>query len=126
LAENLENYLIEPFFPLDFLPNCIHNVYVRIVGILILQDFWNNHPEARTPLEEWVEVVKNAKWFKWADVKSTFGTASWVQTRTEKFVVFNVSGNKYRLITVVNFKGQVVVVGFALTHGEYDKGKWKR
>jgi mRNA interferase HigB len=97
---------------------------VRIVGKLKLKDFWDNHPEARTPLERWVKVVENAEWNNWADLKSTFRTADLV-TGTRKKVVFNVGGNKYRLITVVNYQGFLVIIEAALTHREYDADKWK-
>jgi mRNA interferase HigB len=97
---------------------------VRIVGKLKLQTFWEIHPEARMPLGKWVEVVEKAEWSNWAQLKSTFGTASFVPG-AKKFVVFNVGGNKYRLITVVNYEGCVVILEAALTHREYDAQKWK-
>jgi mRNA interferase HigB len=121
----LKNYLVEPLFLLDFFPKCIHNVYVRIAGKLKLQDFWNIHPRARTPLERWIKVVENAEWSNWADLKSTFRTADSVRTGTRTLVVFNVGGNKYRLVTAVNYKGSVVILEVALTHREYDAGRWK-
>jgi mRNA interferase HigB len=98
---------------------------VRIAGKLKLQTFWKIHPEARTPLERWVLVVESAEWTNWADLKSTFGTADLVKIGTRKLVVFNVGGNKYRLITTVNYQGFVVIVELALTHREYDAEKWK-
>jgi mRNA interferase HigB len=98
---------------------------VRIAGKLKLKDFWCIHPEARTPLEKWVEVVEKAEWSNWAQLKSTFGTASLAKEGSKKFVVFNIGGNKYRLITVVNYQGCVVILEAALTHREYDAGKWK-
>jgi mRNA interferase HigB len=48
-----------------------------------------------------------------------------VPVGTKKFVVFNVGGNKYRIVAIVNFKGQIVIVEVALTHKQYDKGRWK-
>jgi mRNA interferase HigB len=97
---------------------------VRIAGKLKLQDFWNIHLEARKPLERWVKVVENAKWNNWADLKSTFRTADLVPG-TRKLVVFNVGGNKYRLVTVVNYQGFLVIIEAALTHRQYDADKWK-
>jgi mRNA interferase HigB len=120
-----KNYLSKNLFLLDFFPNCIHNVYVRIAGKLKLQNFWNIHSEARRPLERWVLVVENAEWANWAQLKSTFRSADLVKEGIKNFVVFNVGGNKYRLITTVNYQGRVVIVGLALTHREYDAGRWK-
>ena len=44
---------------------------------------------------------------------------------TKGVVVFDVGGNKYRLVTTVNYQERIVVIDFALTHPEYDQGKWK-
>ncbi|MHC4167834.1 MAG: type II toxin-antitoxin system HigB family toxin [Planctomycetota bacterium] len=90
-----------------------------------MQSFWRRRPQARKPLEKWIQVVEEAQWDNWANVKSTFRTADLVKTKTKDFVVFNIGGNKYRLITTVNFRGQIVIVDVALTHTEYDTGKWK-
>jgi mRNA interferase HigB len=125
VAKKAKNYLSKNLFLLDFFPNRIHNVYVRIAGKLKLQDFWCIHPEARIPLERWVTVVENAEWANWAQLKSTFRSADLVKEGIKNFVVFNVGGNKYRLITTVNYQGRVVIVGLALTHREYDAEKWK-
>ena len=72
-----------------------------------------------------MQVVEEAQWSNWSQLKSTFGKADLVRTGIHTYVVFDIGGNKYRLITIVNFKGQVVIVEVALTHREYDKGKWK-
>jgi mRNA interferase HigB len=98
---------------------------VKVIGKLKLQSFWRRRPQARKPLEKWIQVVEEAQWDNWANVKSTFRTADLVKTKTKDFVVFNIGGNKYRLITTVNFRGQIVIVDVALTHTEYDTGKWK-
>lgn len=98
---------------------------MRVIGLPILESFWKSHREARRPLEKWVQVVKQAKWNNWSQLKSTFRTADLVPAGAKKLVVFNVGGNKYRLVTIVNFKGQIVIVEVALTHRQYDKGKWK-
>lgn len=98
---------------------------MRVIGLPILESFWKIHPKAKKPLEKWVQVVKQAKWDNWSQLKSTFRTADLVPVRTKKFVVFNIGGNKYRIVTIVNFKGQIVIVEAALTHKQYDKGKWK-
>ena len=98
---------------------------MNIVGKLVLQEFWEKHRRAKKPLEKWVRVVEAAEWRNFAQVKQTFRTADLVRKGTRKFVIFDISGNKYRLVTAVNYQGQVVVIEVALTHPEYDKGKWK-
>lgn len=98
---------------------------MRIIGKLKLQSFWRSHQQARKPLEKWVQVVEVAEWCNWSQLKSTFGKADLVQTKTNTYVVFDIGGNKYRLVTIVNFRGQVVIVEASLTHRQYDKAKWK-
>jgi len=112
-------------FSLDFLPRCTHNVYMKVIGKLRLQSFWQEHPRAKKPLEKWTDVVEKADWRNWSQLKSTFNKADLVPGK-EKFIVFDIGGNKYRLITIVNFAGQIVVVKVVLTHSEYDKENWKR
>ena len=96
-----------------------------IIGKLKLQSFWRSHQHAKKPLEKWIQVVEKAEWGNWIQLKSTFRRADLVRTKTNTYVVFDIGGNKYRLITTVNFSGQVVIVEVALTHREYDKEKWK-
>lgn len=90
-----------------------------------MQSFWQSHQQARKPLEKWVQVAEQAHWDNWSQLKSTFGKADLIQAKTRTYVVFDIGGNKYRLITMVNFRGQVVIIEAALTHRQYDKGKWK-
>jgi mRNA interferase HigB len=98
---------------------------VRLIGKLKLQNFWQSHQQAKKPLEKWIQVVEEAHWDNWSQLKSTFRKADLVRTGIHTYVVSDIGGKKYRLITMVNFKGQVVIVEIALTHREYDKGKWK-
>jgi mRNA interferase HigB len=98
---------------------------MRVIGLPILVSFWQSHNTARKPLEKWCQVVKEAKWNNWSQLKSTFRSADLVLVGTKKYVVFNVGGNKYRIVAIVNFKGQIVIVEAALTHSQYDKGRWK-
>ena len=98
---------------------------MRVIGLPILQSFWQSHPEAKKPLEKWIVVVREARWNNWSQLKATFRTADLVPTGAKKHVVFNVGGNKYRIVAIVNYQGQLVIVEVALTHIQYDKGKWK-
>lgn len=90
-----------------------------------MESFKQSHPMSKKSIDRWTQVVEEAKWKNWSQLKSTFGSADMVTVGEKKFVVFNVGGNKYRIVTIVNFRGQIVVVEVALTHSQYDKGKWK-
>ena len=98
---------------------------MRVIGLPNLESFKQGHPMARKPLDRWVQVVEKAKWKNWSQLKSTFSSADMVSVGEKKYVVFYVGGNKYRIVAVVNFKVQIVIVEVALIHSEYDKGKWK-
>ncbi len=96
-----------------------------IIGKGVLEEFWKQQRRAEKPLRNWINIVEAAHWSKWHDIKSTFGTADLVHIREARYVIFNISGNKYRLVTAVNYEGQLVVIEVALTHKEYDKKDWK-
>jgi len=98
---------------------------MKVIGVLKLQAFWKQHKRAKAPLEKWLQIAKNANWHNFAQIKQSFSTADMVKASARKFIVFNVGGNKYRLITIVNFQGQIVIVEVVLTHPEYDLNKWK-
>lgn len=82
--------------------------------------FWERHPDAKASLESWYAVVRRATWKTPAEMKQVYGNADPVGRRT----VFNIAGNKYRLIARVNYQTQRVFVLYLLTHPEYDRGDW--
>jgi mRNA interferase HigB len=86
-----------------------------------ISEFIAKYPDSRTSLINWYTVVCAAEWRNSLHVREVFGSADQVGNRT----VFNISGNKYRLIARLNFKGQRAFVLYILTHKEYDKGDWK-
>ncbi|HEY2784179.1 MAG TPA: type II toxin-antitoxin system HigB family toxin [Fimbriiglobus sp.] len=86
-----------------------------------LRDFWNKHPRSRSPLENWFDFAGDAEWEDFNDVKLTFPHAD----RYGKFVIFDIGGNKYRLIVAIHYNRRKVYVRHVLTHAEYDIGKWK-
>jgi mRNA interferase HigB len=79
------------------------------------------HPRAEEPLLVWYRVAKRAAWRSIADVRTTYRTADQVG----KFTVFNIGGNKYRLIAEIIFPYGRLYIRHVLTHREYDKGTWK-
>lgn len=80
------------------------------------------HRELSKPLDVWYRVAKKADWKNLMDVRRVFPTADPV----EKFTVFNIKGNAYRLITEINYQTGRVFLRHVLTHAEYSKGGWKR
>lgn len=90
---------------------------MRIIAKKPLRVFWLQHPDAEQPLRTWYTIVRSANWQTPADVKAQFGNASLVGNDR---VVFNIAGNKYRLIVFVKYSIQRVYVRFIGTHHEYD------
>lgn len=95
---------------------------MRVIKRGALIRFWELHPDAEASLESWYLVLRKASWKTPAEMKSVYPSADIVGRRT----VFNIAGNKYRLIARVNYQTQRVFVLHLLTHSEYDRGDWKR
>ena len=79
------------------------------------------HPDLVPSLSNWLTITRRAKWRTFVELRADFGNADKVGLRT----VFNISGNKYRMIARVNYQRQLVFVLKILKHTEYDKGNWK-
>lgn len=94
---------------------------MRIIAKPALQNFWALNRDAETPLLNWYKQSKIANWKNLAEVKETFSNADLVG----ECIVFNIGGNKYRLITKINFRAKIIYIRFVLTHKEYDQDKWK-
>jgi mRNA interferase HigB len=86
-----------------------------------LREFWSVHGAAEEPLQQWYVAAKHATWAKFADVRATYAAADQVN----QFLVFNIGGNKFRLIAFIDYERGKVFVRNVLTHSEYDQGKWK-
>lgn len=93
---------------------------MRIIALSTLKAFWQDDPrysDAESPTLAWYKHVENADWSRPADVKADFGSASILQ---DGRAVFNLGGNKYRLIVWINYPYRVVYVRFIGTHQQYD------
>ena len=98
---------------------------MHVVSPKRLKEFWEVHPDAETSLRVWNKSVERAAWTNFMELRAVFLHADAVGS----CVVFNISGNKYRLMGRVRyakdeFRGRVYV-RFVLTHKEYETGKWK-
>ena len=94
---------------------------MRVIAKRPLVRFWNEHPEAETPLRNWLTICRATDFENFAQLKQTFRTVD----KVGKFVVFDIGGNKYRLIAVVHFNRKRIYVRAVLTHEEYDQDHWK-
>jgi mRNA interferase HigB len=97
---------------------------MRVISKARLRQFWlaAGRRDAEGPLRAWYTHVNNKSvaWHSWGDVRATFANASSVGNCT----VFNIGGNKYRLVARILYPSQKVFVLRVLTHAEYDQNKW--
>ena len=91
---------------------------MRIISRPRLIEFWKKHPDAETPLRVWFKKVEGSKCKSINDLKKDFPTADYVGNDR---VVFDIKGNRYRIIVLVFFTGQKMYIRFVGTHSEYDK-----
>ena len=93
---------------------------MRVIALSTLKTFWDKgvHEDSKEPLRVWYYHAIKAQWNSPAEVKFDFRTASILQ---DSRVVFNIAGNKYRLIVWINYTYQVVYIRFIGTHKAYDK-----
>ena len=90
---------------------------MRIIARKTLRAFWGQRPDAEGPLKAWYAEVKGAQWTSPAEIKAQYGSASILKNGR---VVFNIGGNKYRLVVHINYAVDIVYIRFVGTHREYD------
>src|SRR5262245_45538558 len=91
---------------------------MRIVAISTLRQFWGKHPNARSPLQTWIAVVRDAEWTSMADIRASFRSADPVDAER---VIFNIGGNNYRLVVKVWFPAQTLWIKWIGPHADYDQ-----
>jgi len=94
---------------------------MRVISRKRLKQFAAAHVDAEPALDTWYRVAHSADWASIDDVRKTFPHADFV----DPYTVFNVKGNKYRLIVVIRYPYRTIFVKSVMTHAEYDKGKWR-
>jgi mRNA interferase HigB len=95
---------------------------VTVIGRDLIQLFARKHPDSRSSLKSWTQLVESNSFNHLVELKKTFGSADQVRPYT----VFNISGNKYRLIAIVDYALQSVSIECVLTHSQYDEGRWRK
>ena len=90
---------------------------MRLISIGTLKSFWRTHPDSKEQLQAWYRLMKSANWRTPNDVKRQFRSASVIGNNR---AVFNIAGNKYRLIVKIHYNTGIVYVRFIGTHRQYD------
>jgi mRNA interferase HigB len=99
---------------------------MRIISKSRLREFWEEHPHARAPLESWHHISKDATWRNFMEVRQCFGTVDTARvTSGHTVTIFDIGGNKYRLIAAIHYDRQTLYLLRVLSHAQYDTNQWK-
>lgn len=90
---------------------------MRIIAKKPLREFWERHSDAEQALKAWYHDAQQAQWKSPSDIRRIYATASIL---AHNRVVFNIRGNKYRLVVAINYDFGIVYIRFIGTHQEYD------
>jgi len=91
---------------------------VQIVALKTLRQFWAEHPEAERLMRAWYATARKATWASPADVRKTFNSADFI---ADNRVIFDIGGNRYRLIARISYPYKVILIKFVGTHKDYDQ-----
>jgi mRNA interferase HigB len=94
---------------------------MKLISNKALREFAMRYPDAHQPLQDFRQLIESRNFANFAALKATFSSVDKVG---EKYV-FNIGGNKYRLVAAIAYQPGLVWVKAVLTHIEYDKGAWK-
>ncbi|CCQ56975.1 MAG: type II toxin-antitoxin system HigB family toxin [Crocosphaera sp.] len=94
---------------------------MHIISRKKLNEFAEKYPESRSALKEWYKRIKSGQFKSIAELRTIFPSAD----KVGKLTVFNIGGNKIRLIAAIHYNRQKIYIREVLTHTEYDKNKWK-
>ncbi|CAN5655211.1 type II toxin-antitoxin system HigB family toxin [soil metagenome] len=92
---------------------------MQVIAKATLRAFWTRHPAAETPLRTWHVIASRADWAGPADVKRMFGTG--VDFVGDSRAIFDIGGNKFRIVAHCAYPYRRVLIKFVGTHAEYDK-----
>ena len=91
---------------------------MRIIAISTLKKFWEEYPDAQLSLQEWYVKVCHANWSSLADMRNDYNSVDYVGNQR---YVFNIRGNRYRIVAAVKFRPKLVYIRFIGSHKDYDK-----
>lgn len=94
---------------------------MHVISRKVLRQFWQEYPDSETALIRWLKIIESVSFQSFEELRSVFPNADLVTN----LIVFNIGGNKYRLIASIHFNRQKVYIRYILTHSEYNKNLWK-
>jgi mRNA interferase HigB len=94
---------------------------MNVISYKRIREFSLVHRDSKIPLAAWFKIAKKADWQNLAELRQVYPSAELVGRHT----VFNIAGNKYRLVARIVYRSQTIFIVRIMTHEEYDLGKWK-
>jgi mRNA interferase HigB len=94
---------------------------MHIISYRRLREFSRKHADSRETLDNWYKLAKKATWLNLIEIQKVLPKTEAVNN----FTVFNIKGNRYRLIVSIDYQRQIIYIKYILTHAEYDKEDWK-
>ena len=94
---------------------------VKLINKILIDDYQQKHADSVKPLENWKELVKLAKWHTPQDIRNAIRSADFLSGNR---VIFNIGGNKHRLVVIVVYTAGQIYVQWIGTHAEYSKRKF--
>jgi len=95
---------------------------MHVISRKALVVFWERYPDSKEPLLRWYKIVGKSEFTSFESLRAIFPSAD----KVNDWIVFNIGGNKYRLIASIHFNRSRLYIRHVLTHKEYDRGEWKR
>ncbi|HET9908477.1 MAG TPA: type II toxin-antitoxin system HigB family toxin [Anaerolineales bacterium] len=94
---------------------------MHIITRKTLVRFWEKYPDSQAALLRWFKIVQKTEFNSFAELRKVFPSAD----KLDHWIIFNIGGNKYRLIASIHFNRGKVYIRHVLNHAEYDRGEWK-
>ena len=93
-----------------------------MIALRTLREFWEVYPDAEQTLRDWNKLARSVNPNNFAELKATFGSVDLAKSKDDTLVfIFDVGGNKYRIVTRIDFEYRVMFVLKIFTHKEYDR-----
>ena len=94
---------------------------MNVISFKRIQEFSSRHRNAEIPLRAWYTTARKSNWQNLAELRQVYPSADLVG----RYTVFNIKGNKYRLIARIVYRSQTLFIVAVMTHEEYELGRWK-
>lgn len=94
---------------------------MHVISLKPLREFWERHPDSKIALTRWFKALEQDNFHSFRELRATFPSAD----KVDDLIVFNIGGNKYRLIASIHFDRGKVYIRHMLTHQEYNREGWK-